>query len=159
MRKRILLLSTFIFLIVFLGACVKKNNYHYILGGGKPIEMVVEDANVKEYNINDSTFHNRPVVHICRKGGSFKISVTNYRWWQICGVSIKKSERQNFFFLDDASWRLRHLQKHYPDWYDMKQKDTSLYVNVKANNTSHKRTIKIDVSVGDVFSAIYVVQD
>ena len=151
-------------MFIFLGACTKRPQYMSIydtllIGGGDLMEFAIEDANVKSYKIKDSVGKDNPTIYIDRKGGSFKISVTNYGSWNISSVEIKKSEDRNFFVLWDCGWRLRRLMKSYPDWYDLTLKDTSLYVDVKANKTKLKRLFKINMSSGDMFGEIYVVQD
>ena len=166
MRKDTILITAFICIIFLLGACTKKKNINdiyanVILGGGHPMEFVIKDANVKEYKLKDSACHDFPVAHIGRKGGSFKISVTNYRWWKICEVSIKTSEDEKLrtVYYTNCNRRKKKHQNHYSDWYDLTLKDTCLYVNIAANKTKLKRMVKIGMTSGDVYSSIYVMQD
>lgn len=131
--------------IMSMTSCSSDDNKGIMDGLGD--KMVVSAENVTlDTSKSDAIYINVPA-----EGISFTLQVNNYDEWWVSTVSVKTAA--------NADYRLVKNKKVYKkDWYQVDVNSNKAKCTISENPQSETRSMKLVMTVGDVFQTIYIVQ-
>lgn len=88
------------------------------------------------------------------KGGTFAVTCTNYsRPWLEPYVIV--DGKKILAVEEGKEWDYRHIKK---DWYEIEVKGNTYWLTIEPNTTGRERTLDVQVTAGDIFDTINIVQ-
>ena len=99
-------------------------------------------------------FSRQALLHFFRKESTFSLKVTNYDDWWIHSFSVKELSSNSYVLVP----KIDNKKVSYKDWFNAMVASNQLKCTISENISSVPRTIKMEMTVGDVFETIYIVQ-
>ena len=98
-------------------------------------------------------FSRQALLHFFRKESTFSLKVTNYDDWWIHSFSVKELSSNSYVLVP----KIDNKKVSYKDWFNAMVASNQLKCTISENISSVPRTIKMEMTVGDVFETIYIV--
>lgn len=114
-------------------------------------DMKISSENV----VLDSSKENGIFINVPKEGAVFSLQVDNYDVWWVSSVSEKISQNGDFKLAFQAGRDKKVCKK---GWYSVEADSNKAKCVIDENTSAEPRTIKMEMSVGDAFKAIYIVQ-
>lgn len=112
-------------------------------------EMVVSVENAKF----DTSSADCKIVNIPSDENDFTLKVTNYDDWWIQSVNIKETSTNIY-----KAVKVKDRHDVTCDWGSVNVVSNQARCYISANTSVESRTIKLEMTAGDVFETIYIVQ-
>ena len=145
MMKKILLMMFAVMLT--LCSCSKEDKDSTSVGDCDTMVVSIENA------VFDSSSKEDKVINVPCEGNSFTLKVTNYEDWWIYSINVKEAPTVNYKGIE-----VKDSRNVTSDWGGVKIVSNQAQCNISANASAQPRTIKLEMTAGDVFETIYIVQ-
>lgn len=147
MMKKIVLM---LFAVLFSFASCSSDDDSSLVGKDEKMEISVENATL-DNSKSEATLY----VKVPATGNTFSLKVTNYADWWIRSVSVKEQSNESYVSVP----RTDNKKVSYKDWCNVTVTSNQAKCTISENTSSVPRSIKIEMTVGDVFETIYIVQE
>lgn len=147
-------------------ACSDSDDYEKQDGEWPPMKVSVSGTGLTPGQ------HGR-FINIPDSGATFTFWVHNYSCWWISGVAVNISDDVTTAYHPDSIFHYLYQsygpKTEYNGWYKFETGHTdewgirvaenSVVCTIAPNDTTVSRTVKLDMTAGDIFSNFYIVQD
>lgn len=121
-----------------------------LVGKGEKMEISAENVTL-DNSKSEATLY----IKVPASGNTFSLKVTNYDDWWIRSVSVKELSSDCYVPVP----RTDNKKVSYKDWYNATVASNLMKCSISENTSFVPRSIKMEMTVGDVFESIYIVQD
>ena len=146
MKKKLSLLFLVLGLVLFF-SCTDDDPA--LVGKGEIMEISAENATLDNSKGEATLYIDVPAAE-----STFSLKVTNYDDWWIHSFSVKELSSNSYVLVP----KIDNKKVSYKDWFNAMVASNQLKCTISENISSVPRTIKMEMTVGDVFETIYIAQ-
>lgn len=146
MMKKIVLM---LFAMLFSFSSCSSDDDPALVGKGEIMEISAENATLDNSKGEATLYIDVPAAE-----STFSLKVTNYDDWWIHSFSVKELSSNSYVLVP----KIDNKKVSYKDWFNAMVASNQLKCTISENISSVPRTIKMEMTVGDVFETIYIVQ-
>lgn len=114
-------------------------------------DMKISSDNV----VLETSKENGIYINVPKEGATFYLQVDNYEVWWVSSVSEKVSQNGDFKLSYQAG---RDKNVYKKGWYSVEVLANKAKCVIDENTSTESRTAKMEMSVGNVFKPIYIIQ-
>lgn len=119
-----------------------------MLGNWKKMSLSAKNADIETKDSCD-------YIYLSADELSFTLQVDNYKEWDICGINTQLTPTSEF----KLAYYPNHGKNTFEEnWYIFSTNSNQMSCTIFKNTSSETRTIKLEMSSGNVFETIYIVQ-
>lgn len=133
--------------MITLCSCNKDDKNFTPVGDWEAMIVSVENATF------DASSKEDKVINVPSEGNHFTLKVTNYDDWWIQSINVKEISANKY-----KAIKVRDNRYITSDWIGVEVISNQAKCNISANTSTIPRIIKLEMTAGDVFETIDIVQ-